>query len=63
MLTTTPAECLHAELKQIPLLTPGIVTPMVMHQWEMACTDFFRANKKLEVNDHVAAVLLGLKDM
>jgi hypothetical protein len=63
MSTTTPAECLHAEPRWIPLLTPGVVTPMVVCQWEMACANFFKANKKLEVNDRVAAVLLGLKDM
>jgi hypothetical protein len=36
---------------------------MVMRQWEMACEDFFSANKKLEESNHVAAVLPGLKDM
>jgi hypothetical protein len=36
---------------------------MVMHQWEMACEDFFSANKKLEEADRITAVLPGLKDM
>ena len=40
-----------------------MVSPMVMCQWEMACMDFFRENKKIEAEEHVAAVLLGLKDM
>jgi hypothetical protein len=59
----TPAECVHAEPKCIPLLTPGEVSPMVMCQWEMACEDFFSANKKLEDADHICAVLPSLKDM
>jgi hypothetical protein len=63
MSVNTPAECIHAEPKCIPLLTPGEVSPMVMRQWEMACEDFFSANKKLEEMDRVAAVLPGLKDM
>jgi hypothetical protein len=63
MSSNTPAECIHAEPKRIPLLTPGEVSPMVMRQWEMACKDFFSANKKLEEADRVAAVLPGLKDM
>jgi hypothetical protein len=63
MSTNTPAECLHAEPKHIPLLIPGEVSPMVMCQWEMACEDFFSANSKLEEMDHVAAILPGLKDM
>ena len=57
------AECQHADPKRIPLLTPGEILPMVMHQWKMACTDFFRSNKKIEVEDHVAAVFPGLKDL
>ena len=57
------AECLHVEPKHIPLLTAGIVTPMVMCQWEMACINFFRVNKKILEDKHVAAVLPGLKDM
>lgn len=57
------AKCLHAEPKCIPLLTPGVMSPMVMHQWEMACTDFFRANKKILEHEQVAAILPGLKDM
>lgn len=57
------AECLHAEPKCILLLTPGIVSPMVMCQWEMVCSDFFRANKKIMENEQVSAVLPGLKDM
>jgi hypothetical protein len=32
MFANTSAECLHAEPKCIPLLTPGEVSPMVMHQ-------------------------------
>lgn len=36
---------------------------MVMQQWEMACMDFFRANKKILINEQVTAVLPGLKDM
>jgi hypothetical protein len=63
MSANTPAECIHAEPKRIPLLSPGEVTPMVIRQWEMACEDFFSANKKLEEEDRVAAVLPGLKDM
>jgi hypothetical protein len=63
MSSNTPAECLHAEPKRIPLLTPGEVSPMVMRQWEMACEDFFSANKKLEEVDCVTAILPGLKDM
>jgi hypothetical protein len=59
----TPAECVHAEPKHIPLLTPGEVSPMVMHQWEMACEDFFLANRKLDDADCVSTVLPGLKDM
>lgn len=63
MSTHMPAECLHAEPKHIPFLTPDEVSPIVMHQWEMACEDFFSANKKLEDMDCVGAVLPGLKDM
>lgn len=63
MAPSTTAECVHAEPKRIPLLTPGMVTPMIMCQWEMACMNFFRANKKILVEEHVAAILLGLKDM
>jgi hypothetical protein len=63
MSANTPAECLHAEPKHIPLLTPGEVSPMVMRQWEMACEDFFSANSKLEETERIAAVLPGLKDM
>jgi hypothetical protein len=59
----TPAECIHAELKHIPLLIPKKVTPMVIRQWEMACEDFYSVNKKLEEEDRVAAVLPSLKDM
>jgi hypothetical protein len=53
----------HADPKCIPLLTPGEILLMVMHQWEMACTNFFRSNKKIELEDCVAAVLPGLKDL
>lgn len=63
MSTYGTAKCVHAEPKRIPLLTSGEVSPMVMHQWEMVCEDFFSANKKLEEVDWVAAVLPGLKDM
>jgi hypothetical protein len=63
MSANSAAECIHTEPKHIPLLTPGEVSPMVMHQWEMACEDFFSANKKLEESDCMAAVLPGLKDM
>jgi len=57
------AECIHDELKRIPLLTAGEISPLVMHQWEMACKDFFSASKKVEVADHVATILPGLKDL
>jgi hypothetical protein len=63
MLMNTPAECIHAEPKHIPLLSPGKVLPMVIWQWEMACEDFFSANKKLEEGDRIAAISPGLKDM
>ena len=63
MSTYGTAECVHAEPKHIPLLTSGEVSPMVMRQWEMACKDFFSANKKLEEVDRITAVLPGLKDM
>jgi hypothetical protein len=63
MSASGPAECLHVEPKCIPLLTPGMVLPMVMRQWEMACINFFRVNKKIDVDRHVAVVLPGLKDM
>lgn len=63
MSTTGAAECLHAEPRCIPLLTTGMVTPVVMQQWEMACVDSFRANKKIELNNRITAVLPGLKDM
>jgi hypothetical protein len=59
----TPTKCVHAEPKCIPLLTLGEVSPMVMHQWEMACKDVFSVNKKLDNTDHVSVVLPGLKDM
>lgn len=29
----------------------------------MACIDFFRVNKKIDTDKHIAAVLPGLKDM
>lgn len=29
----------------------------------MACTDFFRANKKIPLEEHMSVVLPGLKDM
>jgi hypothetical protein len=56
-------KCQHADPKRIPLLTPGEISLMVMRQWEMACMDFFRSNKKIEVEDRVAAVLPGLQDL
>jgi len=39
------------------------VIPLIMHQWEMACEDFFSASKKVDVTDHVATVLSSLKDL
>lgn len=63
MSPNSAAKCVHAEPKRIPLLTPGVVSPMVMHQWEMACMDFFRVNKKILLEDCMAAILPGLKDM
>jgi len=57
------AEYIHDEPKQIPLLTSGEISPLVMHQWEMACEDYFSARKKLEVTDRISAVLPGLKDL
>ena len=63
MSVSGPAECPHAEPKCIPLLTPGMVLLMVMCQWEMACIDFLRENKKIHVNECIVAVLSGLKDM
>jgi predicted membrane-bound spermidine synthase len=59
----TPAECLHTEPKRIPILTGGEISPVVLRLWEMACEDFFAANRKLEAADYVGAVLPGLKDM
>ena len=59
----TPAECLHTEPKHILILTGGEISPIVLRLWEMACEDFFTANRKLEAADYVGAVLPGLKDM
>lgn len=63
MTSHSPAEVLHTELKQIPLLTPGEISPLAMQQWEMACKDFFSANKKVDKKDRVSTILPGLKDM
>jgi hypothetical protein len=63
MSANTPAECLHTEPKHILILTAGEISPVVLWQWEMACDDFFAANRKLETAEHVGAVLPGLKDM
>ena len=43
------AACKHDEPKKIPLL--------------MAGDDLFSANKKIDITEHVEAVLPGLKDM
>jgi hypothetical protein len=48
MSANTPAECLHTEPKHILILTAGEVSPVVLRQWEMACDDFFAANRKLK---------------
>jgi hypothetical protein len=57
------AECIHDELKPIPLLTAGEISPLILHQWEMACEDYFSVSKKLEVVNRVATILPGLKDL
>src|SRR5262245_43611346 len=48
------AKCIHDEPKKIPLLMAGEVSLLVMHQWEMACEDFFSTSKKLDVADCVS---------
>jgi hypothetical protein len=63
MPNSNSAECVHDEPKRIPLLTVGDISPLVMHQWEMACEDYFSATKKLDVSDHISMVLPGLKDL
>ena len=57
------AECVHSKPKKIPLLTSGKVLPLVMHEWELTCLDFFATNKKLVEADWVEAILPGLRDL
>jgi hypothetical protein len=60
---SSTAKCIHEEPKCIPLLTAREISPLVMHQWEIACEDYFSTSKKLDEKDCVAAVFLGLKDL
>ena len=48
--------------KIAPTLTPGKVTPEVLHQWERACKEFFRI-KGIAKENQVESVLSRLQDL
>lgn len=61
MSDTMITKCCHA--KRILILTSGEVTPKVMCQWELACLNFFSANKKITDAKCIESILPGLQDL
>ena len=45
-----------------PILTPGIITPEILHQWERACLNYFR-HRRIGPSVQVEDVLFEVKDL
>ncbi|KAH9931400.1 hypothetical protein B0H21DRAFT_699847, partial [Amylocystis lapponica] len=57
----TVATVVHTSTKHVPLLTPGKITPQVLHNWEHACRQYFKEKDIADVKK-VAKVTGGLQD-
>ena len=60
MLNTATVE--SSNPKVAPTLTPGKVTPEILHQWERACKEYFRV-KGVAQNKKVESILSRLQDL
>ena len=46
---------------KVPVLTAGIVSPVVLHDFSIACEDFF-ATKDIEAGHQVRRIIVGFAD-